>query len=331
MNKVRAIQLFVGMMVVVVGATLSLAESGSRHRTDIRLQGKTNVIVTEAIVRLGDVSLIESPAVADDEAMVELRKIPLVNSPRAGESLAIEGVTILEKLRDSGVRLDSLLYTFPKQVQVTRAYREVSRDELERALKSFVLAQDRKIEVKHLLAERPVRIPVDALSIEVVGLQAMQPGHYGVDYRSRAGSGEVRFQMKALADEWRIMPTAVKPLKRGGIITASDVRLTKVNGTSMLPDSVEQIGDVVGRVLLRDVGQGEMFSAKAVQIPPVIETGSRVTMIYRRGRLEATARGVALEDGGDGQEINVRNESSKKVVRARVREKGVVMVGAQER
>jgi len=315
-------------MVMVIPAS-SIGESRSRERTDIRMQGRTDVIVTESVVRLGDVALIESATVADDEAMVELRKIPLANSPRAGESLAIDGVTILEKLRDAGIQLDSLLYTFPKQVQVTRAYREVSRDELERALKSFLLAQDRKIEVKHLLAEKPVRIPADALSIEVVGLQAMQPGHFGVDYRSRAGSGEVRFQMKALADEWRIIPTAVKPLKRGEIITASDVRLSRVNGTSMLPDSVEQIGDIVGRILLRDVGQGEMFSAKAVQIPAVIESGSRVTMIYRKGRLEATARGVALEDGADDQEINVRNESSKKVLRARVREKGVVMVGAQ--
>lgn len=329
MNRVRSIILLTVLFLTTILPASSIGESRSRERTDIRMQGRIDVVVTEPVVRLGDVALIESATVADDEAIVELRKIPLANSPRAGESLAIQGVAILEKLRDAGVQLDSLLYTFPKQVQVTRAYREVSRDELERALKSFLLVQDRKIEVKHLLAEKPVRIPADALSIEVVGLQAMQPGHFGVDYRSRAGSGEVRFQMKALADEWRIVPTAAKPLKRGEVITASDVRLSRVNGTSMLPDLVEQIGDVVGRVLLRDVGQGEMFSAKAVQIPAVIESGSRVTMIYRKGRLEATARGVALEDGADDQEINVRNESSKKVVRARVREKGVVMVGAQ--
>jgi flagella basal body P-ring formation protein FlgA len=305
------------------------AEALPKQRTEIRLQGRTEAVVTEPVVRLGDVALIESAAVADDEAILELRAIPIVNSPRAGESLTVEGVSVIEKLRDAGVRLDSLLYTFPRQIQVTRAYREVAREELERALKSFLLAQDRKIEVKHLLADKPVKIPADALSIEVVGLQAMQPGHFGVDYRSRAGSGEVRFQMKALADEWRVMPIAAKPLKRGEIVTAGDVKLSKVNGTATSPDSLEQIGDVVGRVLLRDVGQGEMFSSKTVKIPPVIEAGSRVTMMFRRGRLEATARGIALEDGADGQEIGVRNEASKKVVRARVLEKDVVIVGAQ--
>jgi len=205
----------------------------------------------------------------------------------------------------------------------------VSYGELERALKSFILAQDKNIDVKHLLADKPVKIPADALSIEVVGLQAMQPGHFGVDYRSRAGSGEVRFQMKALGDEWKMMPIAAKAVKRGDVITAGDVKLTKVNGTSISSDSLEQLGDIVGRVLTRDIGQGEIFSAKAVRIPPVVEVNSRVTMVYKRGLLEATARGVALEDGAQGQEIGVRNESSKKLVRARVKEKGVVTVGRE--
>lgn len=316
----------IGILITTSGAR---AEGQYKKKTEIRLQGRTEIVVTEPVVRLGDVALIESAAVADDEAMVELRKIPLGNSPKAGDSLTMEGIAILEKLRDAGVSLDSVLYTFPKQVRITRAYREVSYDELERALTSFILAQDKKIDVKHLLADKPVKIPADALSIEVVGLQAMQPGHFGVDYRSRAGSGEVRFQMKALGDEWKMMPIAAKAIKRGDVITAGDVRLAKVNGTSMLSDSLEQIGDVVGRVLLRDVGQGEVFSSKAVKIPPVVEANSRVTMVYKRGRLEATARGMALEDGVQGQEIGVRNESSKKIVRARVREKGVVTVGAE--
>lgn len=328
MRKVFRRSLCVALCLVIV-TPLSWAEQSAVQRSDIRLQGRTEAVVTEPVVRLGDVALIESAAVADDEAIIGLRKIPVAHSPRAGESLTIEGVAILEKLRDAGVKLDSLLYTFPKQVTVTRAYREVGRDELERALKSFLLVQDRNIEVKHLLADKPVRIPADALSIEVVGLQAMQPGHFGVDYRSRAGSGEVRFQMKALADEWRVMPIAAKPLKRGEIVAAGDVRLSRVNGTSAGSDALEQIGDVVGRVLLRDVGQGEMFSTRAVKVPPTIESGARVTMIFRRGRLEATARGVALEDGAEGQEIGVRNEGSKKVVRARVQDAGIVVVGAK--
>jgi flagella basal body P-ring formation protein FlgA len=328
-EAIRSLGVVITLAAIAVPVAGS-AEVRARQKSDIRLQGRSESVVTEPTVRLGDLALIESAAVADDERIIELRKISIAESPKAGETTTIEGVAILDKLRDAGVQLDSLRYTFPRQIKVTRAYREVSLDELEDALKSFIQIQDRKIEVKHLLAERPVRIPADALGVEVVGLQAVQPGHYGVDYRSRASSGDVRFQMKAMADEWRIMPTAAKPLKRGEPIHAGDVRLARVSGASLSSDSLEQIGDVVGRVLLRDVGQGEIFSSKIVKVPPVIEVGSPVTMIYRRGRLEATARGVALEDGVEGQEISIRNEASKKVLRARVQERGVVIVGVQQ-
>jgi flagella basal body P-ring formation protein FlgA len=316
-------------VVLLCAATAAHADVVLPRKTNIRLQGRADVVVTEPMIRLSDVALIESPAVADDEAVIELRKISLGQSPRAGETKTIPGVEILEKMRDAGVRLDSLLYTFPKQISVTRAFREVASDELEKALKAYLSSSERHLELRHIVAEKPVKIPADSMGIEVVAVQPIQPGHFGIDYRSRAGSDEVRFQMRALADEWRVMPVAVRPLKRGEIVSAGDVRLEKVNATSMGHDSIEQIGDVVGRAAKRDIGQGEMFSAAAVAIPPVVEAGSRVTMMYRYGRLQASAIGVALESGTERQEIKVRNDSSKRVVSARIVDKDTVEVGAQ--
>lgn len=316
-------------MLAVSSPNTAFTEVQPVRKSDIRVQGKADVIVTEPTIRLADVAVIESAAVSDDEAMIELRSIVLGASPAAGESKTLQGIEILEKLKDAGVRLDSLVYTLPRQIKVTRAYREVNTAELEKALKSFLAGQDREIEVKHLVSAKTVRIPADSFGVEVVRIQPIQPGQFGVDYRSRAGSDEVRFQMRAIADEWRVMPVAARALKRGEVISASDVRMSKVNATVMSGDSIEQIGDVVGRAVVRDVGQGQMFTTASVVVPPVVTAGSRVTMLYRYGRLEAAAVGVALESGAEKQEIKVRNERSKKVVSARVVEKGVVQVGAQ--
>jgi flagella basal body P-ring formation protein FlgA len=323
-----------GKLLSLVGIVLCMAVSAHAdvtlaQKTSIRLQGRADVVVTEPSIRLSDVALIESPAVGDDEAVIELRKISLGQSPRAGETKVIPGVEILEKMRDAGVRLDSLLYTFPRQISVTRAFREVASDELEKALKTYLASSDRHLELRHIVAEKPVRIPADSMGIEVVAVQPIQPGHFGIDYRSRAGSDEVRFQMRAIADEWRVMPVAVRPLKRGEIISAADVRLDKVNATSMSQDSIQEIGDVVGRSLKRDIGEGEMFSSTVVQIPPVVVAGARVTMMYLYGRLQASALGIALESAPEGQMIKVRNDSSQRVVSARVVDKDTVEVGAQ--
>jgi flagella basal body P-ring formation protein FlgA len=148
-----------------------------------------------------------------------------------------------------------------------------------------------------------------------------------VDFKSIAGSDEVRFQMKAIADEWRMMPVAVRPMAKGAIVSASDIHLMRMNGTSMGRDSLENLADIVGRSLTKDVVEGEMFKASAVVIPPVIAAGTRVTVVFRQNRLEVTATGTAIENGGLGQDIRVRNESSKKIVMGRVIEPGLVMVG----
>ena len=112
------------LCVVLYGAltAMSVTEAITPRKTDIRLQGRADVVVTDGVVRLADLALIESPSIADDEAMLELRKIVVGQSPKAGETKVVQGVDILERMRDAGVRLDSLVYTFPRQVTVSRAY-----------------------------------------------------------------------------------------------------------------------------------------------------------------------------------------------------------------
>jgi flagella basal body P-ring formation protein FlgA len=103
--------------------------------------------------------------------------------------------------------------------------------------------------------------------------------------------------------------------------------MKKVNGTGISRDVLENIGDIVGHSVTRDIGQGEVFRQGAVVVPPVVRAGSRVTLVFRQGGLEATATGTATENGILGQEIKVQNESSKKLVAGKIIEPGVVSVG----
>jgi flagellar basal body P-ring formation protein FlgA len=312
---------------VMIGTQLVHADISVSGRTDIRIAGRSSAVVADPMIRLSDIAEIESPSISDDEAIVELRKLVIATSPKAGKTDTLLGVQVLEKLQEAGVRLRNIVYNIPKEIAVTRAYREVGIPELEVALKSFLQSGEKNIELKQLVKAEPIKIPVDSFGVEVVGIRPLTRGHFGIDYRSKAGAEEVRFQMKALADEWKLMPVATRVVRRGEVVTADDVRLTKVNGTAVHNDSVSEIGDVVGREAKRDIGQGEMFRISSIEVPPVIKAGARVSMVYRRGRLEAEASGVALEAGGERQLIKVRNEVSKRVVTARVLSPGLVEVG----
>jgi flagella basal body P-ring formation protein FlgA len=72
-----------------------------------------------------------------------------------------------------------------------------------------------------------------------------------------------------------------------------------------------------------------VFRAHSVAVPPLVSTGSRVSIVFRYNRLEVSASGIALENGGKGQEIKIRNDTSKRIVSGRVEAPGIVMVGAQ--
>jgi flagella basal body P-ring formation protein FlgA len=107
-----------------------------------------------------------------------------------------------------------------------------------------------------------------------------------------------------------------------------DVQLAKTVDSNSSREGVENLGDILGHVLSRDVGQGELFKASTLSIPPVITAGSPVMIVVRSGRLEVTATGTAIDSGAIGQEIKVRNEGSKKVVSGKVEGPGIVVVGA---
>ncbi len=324
MNRIASmIAVFILSLVAPDMALSEIVQEGS----SINIQGKSEVVVTEPSIRLADVAHVESPRVQDDEAMVALRKIAIAASPKAGESISIEGTKVLERLRDEGIRLENIRYTLPRQIRITRAFREVGSDELEKALLSFLDKSDRQIELKRLVVDKPIRIATDSNGVEVVGLRATHSGHFGVDYRALSRSDESRFQLKAFAEEWRTIPVASRPLKRGATISAEDIELNRVSKNKVSRDAIDNLGQLVGYQLTRDVGQGEMLSDAMLMIPPVIKAGARVTLLFKQGRLEVTASGVALENGVRGAEIKVRNENSKRIVSGKVVEEGLVAVG----
>jgi len=295
----------------------------------IAVRGKSEAIVSTTAITLGDVAEIASPRVEDDQQIMLLKKLPIAPAPKAGESIKMDASRVLQRLQEEGIALNSIRYSLPREVVVTRSFREISLPELELALHNYLGKNPTQLDVKKISLDKPVRVPSDTMGVEVVALQTTNSGHIGIDYRTLSGMDEARFQLKATAESWRMLPVAGKPLKKGERIDGEDVKLIKLSDTASNKDAIENVGDILGRTLTRDVGQGEVFRANAITIPPVVVAGSKVSLIVRSGRLEVTASGTAAEAGALGQEIKVMNDSSHRVVSGKVEGPGVVVVGAQ--
>lgn len=84
--------------------------------------------------------------------------------------------------------------------------------------------------------------------------------------------------------------------------------------------------EVAGSRALVNLAPGEVITRSAVTIRPAVKSGQVVRAIARVGSLEVTAALVAAQDGAPGSVIRVVNRESRRELRARVLEPGVVEV-----
>lgn len=308
-------------------ALLLLTTTADAQRYAVRVQGRAEAIVSGQTIRLEDVADIIPQASGYEETVVILNKLTLEKSPRPGESLKLSGVNVVEVLKREQVDLQKVAYTLPQTITVKRASRPLRDEEVAQAITKSLESEGRDISFK---------------SIEVVGSREVFPGELSVTARS---SGEVRpgsipfllkiengdkegieVQARARIEEFVSLPVARRSLPRGAVVNAEDIVMARLNVNGLPSDTTADPGRVVGFETSRQVIAGSAFQISDLKMPPVVTNGGKVTMIYTSGVLEATAAGTALQDGALGDEIKVRNEQSKKIVRGRVEEAGLVRV-----
>jgi flagella basal body P-ring formation protein FlgA len=63
---------------------------------------------------------------------------------------------------------------------------------------------------------------------------------------------------------------------------------------------------------------GNTLRKSMIDIPPLVTQGKKIVLVYSYGALRATASGSSMDDGLKGDVIRVKNESSKKIVKAKI-------------
>ena len=315
------------LIAVVLMGTSTLAAEQSQESKFIRLQGRTQAVVTTPSVRLGDIADITSKRSSDDEAVIGLKRLHLDRSPQPGQSLTLSASEVLARMRKGGVDLDSVGYVLPRVIEIKRASRPLSEQELRAAIENYLLMARRDASIRKLTF--PDNFQVFPGEIELLA----QPGRH-------TSNGQAAFvvtvktpQQEALSldvlaqiDEWRDVPVAARALSRGALVEINDVAMARANIASLPRDIALSQEEIYGRRIETDLSSGGYFRVGQMEVAPLVPSGSRVTVMYRSGALEATATGMALEAGGLGQPIRVRNENSKKVIYGVVSAAGLVEI-----
>jgi flagellar basal body P-ring formation protein FlgA len=131
----------------------------------------------------------------------------------------------------------------------------------------------------------------------------------------------VPVQVRLFLDAW----VAARPIPRGVVIGAKDVRVDRVdvsalNGNAVLPDA-----PLIGRTALRPVAMGEPLRRDALRAPTVLQPGDAVQVVAIGTGFAAQTSGKALTAAADGQTAQVALAGGK-VVSGVARVGGVVEV-----
>jgi flagella basal body P-ring formation protein FlgA len=212
----------------------------------------------------------------------------------------------------------------------------VSPEEVQTAVKSFVLSQlqdDLDVDARAVVAvrwrgsltlrvegEAQIRVrrassrPLRGPSVLRVGIDVD-----GQTQRTISVTADVRI--------WRPVLVANHMLRRGEEIVPESYGLderdvTKVRGNYYVDALMLQ--DMQAK---RTLSVGDIITDKHVQKIPVIKRGDFIKLVARAGRMSMSTAGEALQDGGVGDRIRVKNSDSGKVIYGHVLDGGIIQVG----
>jgi flagellar basal body P-ring formation protein FlgA len=124
----------------------------------------------------------------------------------------------------------------------------------------------------------------------------------------------------------RVVPTARVTIYPGDRIDESMLEDVELSPDADARSVIESRGDIVGKVARRTLLPGQAIPAIAVENPRLVKIGSQVKIIFSEDGLVITAFGLALQAGGVGDLIRVRNQDSGMMVSGVVQSDGTIRV-----
>jgi flagellar basal body P-ring formation protein FlgA len=286
---------------------------------------RANVTVNSDLVLIGDV--IENAGVA--------AKIAIFRAPDLGTTGALPTAKLLSALRAH--RVIGVDTRDIREVMVTRGARKLDGQEIENEVLRALARNAGRSDAANFNLKFD-RDP-QTMQLDPSNVGAMEP--VAVRHDARSGRFEVSFE---IADETGLAPTKlrftgtaietveaavlVRGLERNEVVKASDVVVER------RPKA--EVGDVLGRdgvigmQARRSLRAGQPLRGPDLGKPDLVQRDQGVTLTYEATGIYLTVRGKAMENGAEGDVVNVVNLQSKRTVSGIVIGRGQVSISAAQ-
>lgn len=139
-------------------------------------------------------------------------------------------------------------------------------------------------------------------------------------------NGTKSWPLKVSTDMQVFLPVAISTavINRGETIQRNQLQTQEIDIAKIQRGFYHRADEITGMGAKRRIRVNQIVSTDLIDQPQLIKRGEKIKIIANRDGISASMPGEALEKGGEGVVIRVRNLSSGKTVEAKVIETGVV-------
>jgi flagellar basal body P-ring formation protein FlgA len=312
--------LLVATALLAASATPALAQAAGDAIAVPTL--RANVTVTGDVVRIGDV--VDNAGTAGG--------IAIYRAPDLGTTGSLPTAQLLGALRARqviGVTTGDI-----KEVAVTRLARTVETREIElqvaRAIEhrgglgnaaNLKLTFDRDMQDVRLEASYTGAMQMVASRFD------SRNGHFVVSFEiaNEGAAAPAKLRFTGVAIETVEVAVLMRDVERGDILRSSDVSVERRPRSEISGEAASR-DRALGMQMRRAIRAGQPLKTADLAKPDLVQRDQTVTLIFESAGLYLTVRGKALENGTEGDVVNVLNLQSKRTVAGTVIGRGQVAI-----
>lgn len=127
-------------------------------------------------------------------------------------------------------------------------------------------------------------------------------------------------------EQWLPVVRTTRPMSKGTILGDKDLVLMETDIRRVNKPYYTDRTELLGRQLKRTLGIKQLISASSLSKHLMVRKGDLVVIEAKKGGMVIRMNGIAMDNGEQGKQINVKNSRSGRIIRAYVTRVGVVSV-----
>lgn len=183
-----------------------------------------------------------------------------------------------------------------------------------------------RYEISDAQLDPRLQLPVCERSLDIFAQGGnIQAGRNTVGVRCQ-GEQNWTIYSTVIVKSFKEVLVSTKPFNRNDTFNIPDIK-TEIRDVSTLQQGyLTNPAELIGMQATRYLPAGSVLTRMHYAEPKLIRRGERVSIQSGKQGLLITSTGTALSDGVKGQQISVKNDSSKRVIQATVVHPGIVTV-----